>query len=285
VHRSGTGGRLTDWLLVPPHADPSARLPLIIMPYPGTTNGEAPPSDFGLADFEPMLSPPLLAAHGYAVLEPSLPIGGKEPVEDIVAALRPAIAAAIATGRVDPARIGVLGHSYGGYTALVMATEIPCLRSVVASAAVSDLLLAYGSLDARLKVDFAEGLPTLYPFAWAEDGQGRMGVPPWRDPQLYLRNSPFYRLDRVTAPVLLLHGDLDPLSVSDVERTYAALYRLGKDARLVRFYGEGHVPQSPATIRARWRETFAWLDRTMGARPGAQAGGSFAADGTCGLPS
>ena len=289
LHRPGHEGSLTDWLLLPPGQGPqSRRLPLVVMPYPGAVNDDAPPRDFGLADFEPMLSPPLLAAHGYAVLEPSLPIGSKEPVEDIITALRPAIAAAIATGQVDPTRIGVLGHSYGGYTALMMATEMPCLRSVVASAAVSDLLLAYGSLDARLKLDFAEGLSTTYPFAWAEDGQGRMGVPPWRDPALYLRNSPFYRLDRVTAPILLLHGDLDPLPVSDVERAYAALYRLGKEARLVRFYGEGHVPQSPATIRARWRETFAWLDRTMGeraARAGSTEGLVFEPDGTCRPPS
>jgi dipeptidyl aminopeptidase/acylaminoacyl peptidase len=179
----------------------------------------------------------------------------------------------------------VLGHSYGAYAALMLATEMPCLRSVVASASTSDLLLSYGELDPRLKLDFAEGLQTTYPFAWAEAGQGRMVVPPWRDPARYLRNSPFYRLDRATAPILLLHGDLDPLPVEQAERTYAALYRLGKDARLVRFYGEGHVPASPATIRARWRETFAWLDRNMTVRPPGSPSTAFDNDGGCVAPS
>jgi len=281
LHRTGPDGPLTDWLLLPPHADPRTRLPLVVIPYPGSIFGETPPSGFSLSAFEPQLGAPLLAARGYAVLEPSSPIGKAEPAEDIPAALRPALAAALATGRIDAGRIGVLGHSYGGYTALMLATELPCLRSVIASASISDLLHFYGDLDPRLKIDFAEGLQTTYPFAWAEAGQGRMGVPPWRDPALYLRNSPFYRLDRVTAPILLLHGDLDPLSVAQAERTWAALYRLGKDARLVRFYGEGHVPASPATIRARWRETFAWLDRTMAYRSGAAAGPVFAEDGQC----
>lgn len=285
LHRTGPDGPLTDWLLLPPHAGPQDKLPLVVIPYPGTIQGETPPSGFSLAAFEPQLGAPLLATRGFAVLEPSLPVGKAEPQEDIVAALRPALAAALGTARIDAGRIGVLGHSYGGYTALMLATELPCLRSVVASASVSDLLLSYGDLDPRLKIDFTEGLQTTYPFAWAEAGQGRMGVPPWRDPALYLRNSPLYRLDRVTAPILLLHGDLDPLSVAQAERTWAALYRLGKDARLVRFYGEGHVPTSPATIRARWRETFAWLERSMRPRTSGVAASVFSDDARCTAPS
>jgi dipeptidyl aminopeptidase/acylaminoacyl peptidase len=284
LRRTGPSGLVTDWLLLPPHADPGTLLPLVITPYPGTILGDTRPSDFSLADFEPTLSPPMLAAHGYAVLKPSMPIGSAEPVDDIITALRPAIAAALGTGRVDAARIGVVGHSYGGYTALLMATELPCLRSVVASASASDLLLAYGSFDPHATLDLASGMSTIFPFAWAEDGQGRMGVPPWQDPARYLRNSPFYRLDRVTAPILLFHGDLDPVPVTQAERTYAALYRLGKDARLVRFYGEGHVPQSPATIRVRWRETFAWLDRTMPLH-GIGRGPAFDLTGLCAAPS
>jgi dipeptidyl aminopeptidase/acylaminoacyl peptidase len=283
LHRVAPHGGEVDWLLLPPGRDPRDALPLIVMPYPGAEFDATMPRMFGPADFQPMLSPALLAAHGFAVLAPSMPVGDKEPVADIIAALRPAIAAAIATGRIDPARIGVLGHSYGGYTALVMATELPCLRSAVASAADADLLMSYGAFDPRLKVDFKEGLPTTYPFAWAEQGQGRMGGLPWRDPDRYIRNSPFYRLDKVVAPILLLHGDLDPISVMQAERTYAALYRLGKDARLVRFFGDAHVPASPANIRVRWRETFAWLDRTM-TQP--RTGGSiFDAAGRCTSPS
>lgn len=279
--RRGAGGRsVVDWLLLPADPKPGRALPMVVIPYPGLIYGERPPADFGVADYEPALSPQLLAAHGYAVLAPSMPIGAGEPVEDIMGAITPAIGAAIRTGRIDPSRIGVLGHSYGGYTALMMATEMPCLRTAVASASISDLLMMYGTFDPRVKGEFKEGLPTTYPFAWAEDGQGRMEVPPWRDPELYLRNSPFYRLDRATAPILLLHGDLDPLSVGQAERTFAALYRLGKDARLVRYYGEGHVPVSPATIRDRWAETLSWLKRTM-APDGPHPGGVFDGNGAC----
>jgi len=281
LHRAGPNGPLTDWLLLPPHGDRRGQLPLIVIPYPGTVQGETPPAGFSLAAFEPEFGAALLAAHGYAVLEPSLPVGAGEPVDDIPAGLRPALAEALGTGRIDPGRIGVLGHSYGGYTALLLATELPCLRSVVASGSISDLSAFYGALDPRLKLDFAEGLQTTYPFAWAEAGQGRMGVPPWQDPARYVRNSPFYRLDRVTAPILLLHGEFDPLPVQQSERTYAALYRLGKDVRLVRSYGEGHVPASPGTIRELWRETLAWLDRTMAVRSQGAPGAVFDSDGRC----
>jgi dipeptidyl aminopeptidase/acylaminoacyl peptidase len=273
------GQPFTDWLMLPVGSG-GVGLPLVIIPYPGATYGSSPPGDFAVSDYEPVLNPQLLAANGYAVLEPSMPIGSGEPIDDIMAAIAPAIAAAVRTGRIDPGRVAVMGHSHGGYTALMMATKLPCLRSVIASASISDLLMMYGSFDPRVKGDFLEGLPTTYPFAWAENGQGRMGVPPWQAAELYLRSSPFYGLANVRAPVLLLHGDLDPLSVGQAERTYAALYRLGKDARLVRYAGEGHVPVSPANIRDRWSESFAWLRRTMAPRP-PTADGIFDSAGRC----
>ena len=45
---------------------------------------------------------------------------------------------------------------------------------------------------------------------------------------------------------------------------FSGLYRLGKTARFVRYWGEGHVPASPANIRDMWNRIYEWLDKYLG---------------------
>ena len=99
---------------------------------------------------------------------------------------------------------------------------------------------------------------------WSEGGQGRMGVPPWRDPQRYIDNSPLFQADRITTPLMLVHGDLDFVNVNEAEQLFAALHRQGKDVQLVRYWGEGHTYQSPGNIIDMWERIFAFLEEAPG---------------------
>jgi dipeptidyl aminopeptidase/acylaminoacyl peptidase len=67
----------------------------------------------------------------------------------------------------------------------------------------------------------------------------------------------------VTTPVLLVQGDQNDMPIENVEEFFTALHRLGKRARFVRYWGEGHVLYSPANIRDMWQQVFEWLDETM----------------------
>lgn len=74
----------------------------------------------------------------------------------------------------------------------------------------------------------------------------------------------------------MLHGDLDMglTSLAGAERMYAALVRAGKQPVLVRYWGEGHVAQSAASIRDQWMRMTAWFDAYLRApvgRPAAQS--------------
>ena len=97
----------------------------------------------------------------------------------------------------------------------------------------------------------------------AEAGQDRLGAPPSLDLWRYLKNSPAYYLDRVTTPLLLIHGDQDHVPIEGAEEVFTGLHRLGKRVRFVRYFGEGHVIDSPANIRDMWGRIFAWLAETM----------------------
>jgi dipeptidyl aminopeptidase/acylaminoacyl peptidase len=100
----------------------------------------------------------------------------------------------------------------------------------------------------------------LFQAALAESGQTRMGEPPWRDLWRYIRNSPVYYADRVQTPLMIIQGDLDYVPMQQGEEFFTALYRQGKEAKFVRYWGEGHVISSPANIRDMWQRIFTWFD-------------------------
>jgi dipeptidyl aminopeptidase/acylaminoacyl peptidase len=93
-----------------------------------------------------------------------------------------------------------------------------------------------------------------------EGGQVRLGGPPWHDYWRYLRNSPILYVDRVNTPLMMIHGDLDFIALSQAEEFFTALYRQGKPARLVRYWGEDHIISSPANVADSWDRILQWFD-------------------------
>lgn len=85
------------------------------------------------------------------------------------------------------------------------------------------------------------------------------GVTALASPELYVRNSPIAHAKDMNAPVLLIHSDLDYFDMSQFDEMFGALYRAGKEARYVRYFGEGHGPSSPANIRDMWQRIDAFL--------------------------
>ncbi|MEO6597412.1 MAG: prolyl oligopeptidase family serine peptidase, partial [Planctomycetota bacterium] len=88
--------------------------------------------------------------------------------------------------------------------------------------------------------------------------------PPWDDLWRYMRNTPLFYLDRIRTPLLIVHGDMDGAPIQQGEEAFMGLYRLGKRARFVRYWGEGHVIGSEANVRHLWAQIFDWLDSHFG---------------------
>ncbi|MFN7399515.1 MAG: alpha/beta hydrolase family protein [Sandaracinobacter sp.] len=94
-------------------------------------------------------------------------------------------------------------------------------------------------------------------------------MPPADDPARYAAASPLTFLDRVTAPVLLLHGERDMRgSLYQSEAFFSGLWRQGKTAKLLRYWGEDHsLARSPASVRSVVFEVLAWFDRYLTPNP------------------
>ena len=171
----------------------------------------------------------------------------------------PAVQAAIDQGVADPDKLYLMGQSFGGFSTYGLVTQTHRFKAAVALAGLSDLISLYGQFDARLRYG-RDPQDDIFMEWLFESAQTRMGGPPWQDLGRYLRNSPLLTVDRVQTPLLIIQGDLDYVAMQQGEEFFRALYRQGKRARFVRYWGEDHVLTSPANIRDMWTQIFDWLD-------------------------
>lgn len=265
IHHLGPDGQpLTSWLYLPPHQSADQRPPLVVVPYPGHVLSTAPDNQAPGA-LRLHTNAQLLAAQGYAVLVPSLPYAsGREPMDGLADQVLAIVDAAAKQAPVDADRLAIWGHSYGGYAALALATQSPRFKAIIASAPASDLVSSYGKLGPYFYAVPEAGLPVLSTAGWSETGQGRMGVPPWKDIERYRRNSPISFVDRITAPVMLIHGDMDK-DPEQSQQMFTSLYRQNKDAVLLLYRGESHVIHGPANVRDQYGRVLAFLAEHIGA--------------------
>ncbi|MFA6110196.1 MAG: prolyl oligopeptidase family serine peptidase [Candidatus Latescibacterota bacterium] len=197
-------------------------------------------------------SPLVWLTQGYAVLNgPPMPIvsqDGREPndtyADQLVANATALVEALKQDGSVDPQRIAIGGHSYGA--------------SMVAS------LLAHTDL-------FCAGIAwsgaynrTLTPFGFQTEERTL-----WEAPAVYAALSPFLQVDRIRAPMLLIHGEADDNSGTTLLqslRFFDALKAHGAVARLVILPHEGHTYQARESVLHVLWEMAQWLDVHVNAR-------------------
>jgi dipeptidyl aminopeptidase/acylaminoacyl peptidase len=254
-----------DWLLLPPDHKPGERHPLLVYFYPDKRYGKELRGD-DLRDFS-FVNMNIPTARGYAVLLASMKISdlGKaigNPMREMHEQLIRAAENAVAKGYVYSDRWAIMGHSYGGYGTNSVITQTGRFKAAISMNGLSNLSSGYGI---GMNQDKAFAVPEGLNFGalWSEGGQGRMGVAPWQDPQRYVDNSPVFWAHQITTPLMLIHGDQDFVNINEAEQLFAALYRQGKDAQLLRYWGEGHEYSSPGNITDMWERIFVFLDENL----------------------
>lgn len=186
---------------------------------------------------------PLLVSRGYAVLHPNmrgsvgrgqkfvtdglLDMGGADAT-DFIAGLD----MLVATGRADPARIGVTGNSYGGYMAAWLVATSDRFAAAIARSPVTDWVSQH----------YTSNIPGFDRICLTGDPL---------DPQSHYRSrSPLYLADRVHTPVLLMAGAHDLATpAQQASMFHHALVEHGAESTLVIYPDEGHgVRGAAATV-------------------------------------
>ncbi len=288
-HRGAQGEPLTSWMFLPNLPSGAPPPPVIVRPYLGYSYA-APPRDLYMEQgfFQNLR---ILTGHGYAVLTPSLPDppgGMTDPAAHVADRILSVMAAAEAEpalkGRFDSGRAAILGWSFGGYTTMATITQTNRFRAAVALDGISDLVDYWSTLSLWRALVPEDGYGSIGVTGTVESTQPQLGAPPWKDLDRYTRNSPLLYADRIETPLLLIHGGLDPVPLSGSEAMYSALFRQGKDAMLVIYWGANHAATAPGDVRDVWARTFRFLDAHLTPPTGGSPSGSPEPESASGAP-
>jgi hypothetical protein len=140
---SATGKNLQGVLLYPANHDPSRRYPLIVYTYELLSNNLhawSPPNERSYYSFSAWTQ------QGYFVLMPDIVYRDGEPGRSALDAVVPAVRALIARGLADSARVGLIGHSWGGYQATYLPTQTHIFAASVAGAPITNFLSFAGAI-------------------------------------------------------------------------------------------------------------------------------------------
>jgi dienelactone hydrolase len=229
-YRNADGKLLRAILTKPENFDPSKKYPLIVYIYEQLTSGlhryvaPAPgSSSINVARY---------VSTGYIVLQPDIEYEIGYPGESGYKCVVPAVQQIVAQGYIDPARIGIQGHSWGGYQISYLVTKTDMFRAVEAGASVVDMISAYGGIR------WGTGMSRAFQY---ERTQSRIGAPPWQRSLQFIENSPIFWVEKVNTPYLTMANDEDDAVpwYQGIE-FFSALRRLGKEAYMFNFNGEKH---------------------------------------------
>jgi dipeptidyl aminopeptidase/acylaminoacyl peptidase len=228
-YMSEAGRRLQGVLAYPANYDPGLRYPMIVYTYellsPGIHAYEVP-SERDYYNFTAWTQ------QGYFVLRPDIVYRWRDPGVSALEAVRPAVAKVVELGLVDENRVGLIGHSWGGYQATFLPTRTNIFAASVAGAPLTDFVSFMGAFH------WNPGMPETS--HW-ETGQGRMEVPYWEDPEAHHRNSPIHKVQDLETPLLMAFGDDDGVVDWDQgTEFYNFARRAGKQMVLLVYEGEDH---------------------------------------------
>jgi len=138
-----------------------------------------------------------LQENGYFVYEPDIVFDSRGTGISALDCVHSSLDALQDNTSIDKDKIGLTGHSMGGFETNFIATQSNRFAAYISGAALSDMISTYFSYD------YAEQKPNHNRF---ETGQFEMNKPFSEDKALYFRNSPINYVEKVKAPVLVWNG-------------------------------------------------------------------------------
>jgi len=227
---SNDGTPLQGILFTPDGFDPSTQYPMMVYFYERMSDGihqYRSPRPGGSS-----VSVPFYVSRGYVVFIPDIPYEIGYPGESALDAVVPGVLSLVARGFVKEDRIGVQGHSWGGYQIAYMVTKTNLFAAAEAGAPVSNMTSAYGGIR------WQSGMSRMFQY---ERTQSRIGGTLWESTNEYLHNSPVFYADKIHTPLLMMHNDEDGAVpwYQGIEM-FVAMRRLQKPVWMLNYNGQGH---------------------------------------------
>jgi dipeptidyl aminopeptidase/acylaminoacyl peptidase len=250
VHWMNGDTRVQGWLMLPKDYDPAQKYPLIVSVHGGPS--WACTSKWQAGNMGDMTGASLLGwfvlcpnprgsyGQGEAFTQGNVKDFGGGDYRDIMAG----VDAMIKEFPIDAKRIGIRGHSYGGYMTMWAETQTSRFAAAVAGAGLSDWQSYYGLND----ID-----EWMIPF---------FGASVYDDPAVYQKSDPIRFVKNVKTPTLILVGDSDgEVPMAQSIEWYHALETMKVPTQMVVYPNEGHLFYRPADARDYNLRMLRWFEQ------------------------
>lgn len=236
----------------PPEFDSSQKYPCIVYYYGGTSPVTR--------DFGGRYPKNLWAAQGYVVyvLQPSGATGfgqkfsaahvndwGLTVADEIIYGVNKFLSA---HPFVDSGRVGCIGASYGGFMTMLLQTRTNLFAAAIAHAGISSISSYWG-----------EGY-----WGYAYSAYATANSFPWSRKDIYINQSALFNADKISTPLLLLHGSVDTnVPPGESTQLFTALKLLGREVEYIQILDQDHHILT-YNKRILWTKTImAWFDRWL----------------------
>ncbi len=251
------GRRLQGALIYPAGYEPGKKYPMIVYNYEllsQNVHRYVAPSDRSYYNTAVFMS------QGYFVLQPDIVFRSRQPGWSVVECIGAAVEKVVEMGVVDPERIGIIGHSMGGYNTSFVATNTHGMfAAAVAGAPITDLVSYYG--DHHWGSGIAET-------DHIETGQERMEVALYEDFQAYVDNSAVYNAHQMTVPLLIEAGDEDGIIAwYQSIMLYNIARRAKRNVVMLGYLGEDHGLRQEANQQDYQQRILAWFGHYLKGEP------------------
>lgn len=256
-YKTASGRRLQASLHYPAGHEPGRKYPMIVYNYEllsQNVHRYVAPSDREYYNIS------VFTSQGYFVLQPDIVFTPRKPGPSVIECVTAGVNKVIQLGIVDPKRIGVVGHSMGGYNTSILATRTNGIfAAAVAGAAMTDLVSYYG--DHHWSSGIAET-------DHIETGQERMVVPLYEDLQAYIDSSAVFNAHNMTVPLLLEVGDSDgTVAWHQGIELYNIARRARKQVVMLAYMGEDHGLRQKKNQADYQRRILAWFGHYLKGEP------------------
>ena len=256
-YKSDRGERLQGALFYPAGYEPGKKYPMIVYIYERLSDGLHRYSSPSERDY---YNSAAFTQHGYFLLQPDISFRPREPGLSVVECVTPAVKKVVQMGLVDARKVGVIGHSWGGFDTTYLATHTDVFAAAVAGAPITDLISNYGNHHWSSGIAETDHIET---------GQQRMEVPLWEDLQAYVRNSAVFNVQNMKTPLMIEVGDSDGTVFwhQGVE-LYNVARRAKKDVVLLVYAGEDHGLRKKSNQIDYHRRILEWFGHYLKDEPG-----------------
>ncbi len=259
------GLRLQGILALPDDYKPGEKRPMLVNFYEKNSQNlhrYTAPAYLGSMGSSPIQA----VSEGYVTMLPDIYFRTGASHSDMLECVEAATRKVIELGYVDPKRIGINGHSYGGEGAAFIGTRSRLFAAVGMGAGVTDLYFDFNQnwgWSYQVTGGTGANQPDYYLY-----NQGREGVSPWDNPEMYHFESALTHVPEVTAPFLIFHGTADPtVAFNNGLAFYNALRFNQKNAILLAYPNEGHGLRGVANRKDLTIRFFQFFDHYLKGAP------------------